>query len=79
MQSEGVIHTLSLLNCSLEDKAEIKFVSKTAETAAHLTVIGKLESFIFRFSFCISSKTDLLFVHRATCGVSEAATRIDQL
>jgi len=42
MHSEGVVHTLSLINCNLEDSAAIKFVSKTAETSANLTVIGKL-------------------------------------
>uniref|UniRef100_H2YLF1 Titin n=1 Tax=Ciona savignyi TaxID=51511 RepID=H2YLF1_CIOSA len=35
----GTIHTLKLLACTLEDTSEIKFVSKTAETTAKLTVI----------------------------------------
>ena len=45
MQSEGVVHTLSLTNCKLDDPAEIKFVSKQAESVAYLNVIGKTRDY----------------------------------
>lgn len=42
MTDEGTLHTLKLSACTLEESSEIKFISKSAESTARLTVIGKL-------------------------------------